>query len=117
MFQSRRVKYIKAMEGEGISTHVKANVLKSFSTDVTQTVLHTVLFEGNKPKKAFCECPVGACGLCCHAVLVLVLLHLKYFTEISLDLNRAKHDACPLHFLFHFTANNVHFRHTVIRYL
>ena len=77
MFQSRRMKHIKAIQGEGLSIYVKASVLKSFSTDVTRTV--TVLFEGNKPKKAFCECPVGACGLCCHAVLVL--LQLKYFTE------------------------------------
>jgi len=77
MFQSRRMKLIKAIQGEGISIYVKASILKSFSTDVTRTV--TVLFEGNKPKKAFCECPVGACGLCCHAVLVL--LQLKHFTE------------------------------------
>ena len=77
MFQSRRMKHIKAIQGKGLSTYVKASVLKSFSSDVTRTV--TVLFEGNKPKKAFCECPVGACGLCYHAVLVL--LQLKYFTE------------------------------------
>ena len=77
MFQSRRMKHIKAIQGEGLSTYVKASVLKSFSSYVTHTV--TVLFAGNKPNKAFCECPVGACGLCCHAVLVL--LQLKYFTE------------------------------------
>ena len=98
VFQSRRMKHIKAIQGEGLSTYVKASVLGSFqSSDVTHTVAE--LFEGNKPKKAFCECPVGACGLCCHAVLVF--LQLKYFTNICFDL-------CPLHFLFHFTVNNVH---------
>ena len=77
IFQSRRMKLIKAIQGEGISIYVKASILKSFCTDVTRTV--TVLFEGNKPKKAFFECRVGACGLCCHAVLVF--LQLKHFTE------------------------------------
>ena len=38
MFQSRRMKHIKAIQGEGLSTYVKAGVLKSFSTDVTRTV-------------------------------------------------------------------------------
>jgi len=77
MFQSRRMKHIKVLQGEGATKYIKASVLKSFSTDVTRTV--TVVFEENKPRKAFCECPVGACGLCCHAILVL--LQLKHFTE------------------------------------
>ena len=77
MFQSRRMKHIKVLKRDGHIIYVKASVLKSFSSDVTQTV--TVLFEGNIPRKAFCECPVGACGLCCHAILVL--LQLKHFNE------------------------------------
>ena len=77
MFQSRRMKHIKVLIGGGLLKYVKASVLKSFSSDVTRPV--TVLFEGNMPRKAFCECPVGACGLCCHAILVL--LQLKHFTE------------------------------------
>ena len=77
MFQSRRVKHIKVLKRDGHIIYVKASVLKSFSSDVTRTV--TVLFEGNIPRKAFCECPVGACGLCCHAILVL--LQLKHFNE------------------------------------
>ena len=77
MFQSRRMKHIKVLKRDGHIIYVKASVLKSFSSDVTRTV--TVLFEGNIPRKAFCECPVGACGLCCHAILVL--LQLKHFNE------------------------------------
>ena len=75
MFQSRRMKSTKVLK-EGEHIFIKANVLKSFSSEVTRTV--TVQFNGNCPQKAYCECAVGKCGLCCHSVLVL--LQLKHFT-------------------------------------
>ena len=76
MFQSRRMKSIKVFKTGDGELYVKASVLKSFSMEVTHTV--TVLFNSNAPRKAYCECPVGNCGLCCHAILVL--LQLKHFT-------------------------------------
>ena len=75
MFQSRRMKSIKVLK-EGEHIFIKANVLKSFASEVTRTV--TVQFNGNCPQKAYCECAVGKCGLCCHSILVL--LQLKHFT-------------------------------------
>ena len=55
------------------------SVLKSFTTDVAHMV--TVKFNGNIPEKAYCECAVGNCGLCCHAILIL--LQLKHFTHYN----------------------------------
>ena len=31
----------------------------------------------NVPKKGFCECSVGKCGLCCH--VIAILLQLEHF--------------------------------------
>ena len=76
MFQSRRMKSIKVLKRGESEVFIKAGVLKSFTTDVTRMV--TVKFNGNIPEKAYCECAVGNCGLCCHAILVL--LQLKHFT-------------------------------------
>ena len=61
MFQSRRMKHIEALRVDRPSAYIKTSVLKKFSTEVNRTVI--VLLGGNKPKRAFCECPVGACGL------------------------------------------------------
>ena len=76
MFQSRRMKSMKVLKRGESEVFIKAGVLKSFTTDVTHMV--TVKFNGNIPEKAYCECAVGNCGLCCHAILVL--LQLKHFT-------------------------------------
>ena len=38
-----------------------------------------ILFKNNFPQKAYCECPVGVSGLCCH--LLAFLLFLKHFYE------------------------------------
>ena len=77
MFQSRRTKSIKVLKRGESEVFIKASVLKSFTTEVTRTV--AVKFNGNTPEKAYCECAVGNCGLCCHAILVL--LQLKHFTH------------------------------------
>ena len=79
MFQSRRMKSVKVLKRGESEVFIKAGVLKSFTTDVTRMV--TVKFNGNIPEKAYCECAVGNCGLCCHAILVL--LHLKHFTRYN----------------------------------
>lgn len=77
MFQSRRMKSIKVLKRGESEVFIKASVLKSFTTVVTHMV--TVKFNGNTPEKAYCECTVGNCGLCCHAILVLI--QLKHFTH------------------------------------
>ena len=38
-----------------------------------------ILFHQSVPFKAYCECPVGRSGLCCH--VLAVLLFLKHFTD------------------------------------
>ena len=75
MFSSRRMKTIKVFKN-GSQLFVKSSILKSFSSEVTRTA--TVLFIDNVPKKGFCECAVGKCGLCCH--VIVILLQLEHFT-------------------------------------
>ena len=75
MFSSRRMKTIKVFKN-GSQLFVKSSILKSFSSEVTRTA--TVLFIANVPKKCFCECAVGKCGLCCH--VIVILLQLELFT-------------------------------------
>ena len=77
MFLSRRMKTTKVLRQETGEVYVKANVLKSFSMEVTRSVI--ILFHGNTPQKAYCECAVGVSGLWRHAILVL--LQLKHFNE------------------------------------
>ena len=38
-----------------------------------------ILFQNGLPKKSHCVCPVGASGLCCHTLALL--LYLKHFSE------------------------------------
>lgn len=75
MFSSRRMKTIKVFK-DGSQLFVKSSILKSFTSEVTRTA--TVLFIDNVPKKGFCECAVGRCGLCCH--VIVILLQLEHFT-------------------------------------
>jgi len=76
MFQSRRMKTIKVLKANENELFIKASVLKSYNSEVTRNVI--VMFKGNSPVGAYCECPVGICGLCCHAILVL--LQIRHFT-------------------------------------
>ena len=39
------------------------------------------LIQDSIPLKAYCECPVGVCGLCCH--IIAQLLFLKHYAEIK----------------------------------
>ena len=85
MFSSRRMKTIKVFKN-GSQLFVKSSILKSFSSEVTRTA--TVLFIDNVPKKGFCECAVGKCGLCCHVIVILLQLehfatHKKLFLSLT----------------------------------
>lgn len=88
MFQSRRMKSIKVLKRGESEVFIKASVLKSFTTEVTCTV--TIKFNGNTPEKAYCECAVANCGLCCHAILVLLVAGLDLYSETP-DLAPPKH--------------------------
>ena len=59
MFTSRRMKTNKVFK-DGSQLFIKSSIL---------------LFIDNVPKKGFCECAVGKCGLCCH----VILLQLEHF--------------------------------------
>ena len=50
-------------------------MLKSYTGSISRPV--TVQFVENKPIKAYCSCPVGKSGLCCHAIALLI--QLKFF--------------------------------------
>ena len=78
MFSSRKMKYVKAIK-DGGKVYVKASILKSYSSEVSRAA--TILFIDNVPQKGYCECPVGRCGLCCHAIAIL--LQLEHFTEFG----------------------------------
>ena len=85
MFSPRRMKTIEVFKN-GSQLFVKPSILKSFSSEVTRTA--TVLFIDNVPKKGFCECAVGKCGLCCHVIVILLQLehfatHKKLFLSLT----------------------------------
>ena len=50
-------------------------MLNSYSGNISRPV--TIQFFENKPVKAYCSCPVGKSGLCCHAIALLI--QLKFF--------------------------------------
>ena len=48
-------------------------------------------YSNEKPVSAHCNCPVGACGLCCHVIaLLLFLKHYKrhWGKDFALNLHR-----------------------------
>ena len=97
MFSLRRVKTIKVFK-DGSQLFIKSSLLKSFSSEVIRTTF--VLFTDNVPKKGFCECAVGKCGLCCHIIVIVILLQLEHFTTHKrlfaslIDISRRlRHDA------------------------
>ena len=51
---------------DGSQLFIKSSILNNFCYEVIPTA--TVLFIDNVPKKGFCECAVGKCGLCCHVI-------------------------------------------------
>ena len=72
MFSSRRMKTNKVFK-DGSQLFIKSSILKNFCSEVIRTA--TVLFIDTVPKKGFCECAVGKCGVCCH----VILLQLEHF--------------------------------------
>ena len=75
MLTSRKITSIKTLK-ENDNTFVRALIKKSYGTQVRPAV---ILFQSSVPVKAYCECPVGVSGLCCHALAVL--LFLKHYSE------------------------------------
>ena len=74
MFSSRRTVSVKILKDGNNPryTYIKANMLKSYTGSISRPV--TVQFVENKPIKAYCSCPVGKSGLCCHAIALLIQL-------------------------------------------
>ena len=78
MLQSRKIKTVKVIadiENPSI-IYVKASVKKSYGVQSRPAV---VQFLEGLPQKGHCNCPVGASGLCCHTLALL--LYLKHFKE------------------------------------
>jgi hypothetical protein len=81
MLQSRKIMSVKTLNNndtmEGTNTYyVKAMIKKSYGTEMRPAVL---LFDQCYPQKGHCSCPVGASGLCCH--ILALLLFLKHYTD------------------------------------
>ena len=77
MLQSRKIVVVKVLTDEGQQTvFVKAMIKKSYGQESRPAV---IFFQGLVPKKAHCNCPVGASGLCCH--VLALLLFLKHYTD------------------------------------
>lgn len=76
MLQSRKIVNVKSIIQDTQNVYVKAIVKKSYGQESRPA---TTLFENGVPKKSHCPCPVGASGLCCH--VLALLLYLKHFSE------------------------------------
>ena len=76
MLTSRKIRCIKSFIEENGDTFVKALIKKSYGSESRPAI---ILFHQSVPFKAYCECPVGRSGLCCH--VLAVLLFLKHFTD------------------------------------
>ena len=75
MLQSRKIVSVKTLNcSEGI--YVKGMIKKSYGNQIRPAV---ILFNGLKPEKAHCSCPVGSCGLCCH--VLSLMLFFKHFHD------------------------------------
>ena len=84
MVQSRKIVSVKTFKTNFNCKYVKAVMARSYGT-TTRPV--TIFFQADIPKKAHCTCPVGASGLCCHALaLLLYLLHFTKTNEKLLQL-------------------------------
>ena len=76
MLASRKITSVKILKVDGYNTFVKGCVKKSYGVQSHRAV---VLFSSLIPSKAYCECPIGVSGLCCH--VLAVLLYLKHYTS------------------------------------
>eukprot|EP00111_Clytia_hemisphaerica_P009720 TCONS_00028513-protein len=75
MLQSRKIISVKTLEDQG-AKYVKAMIQKSYGSESRPAV---ILFFNNLPTNAHCNCPVGASGLCCH--IIALLLFLKHYKD------------------------------------
>ena len=69
---------------DGSQLFIKSSILKNFCSEVIRTA--TVLFIDTVPKKGFCECAVGKCGVCCHVILLQLehfITHERLYTEAA----------------------------------
>ena len=68
MFSLRRSVSVKILKdgNNPQCAYINANMLKSCAGNISRPV--TIQFFDNKPLKAYCSCPVGKSGLCCHAI-------------------------------------------------
>ena len=71
IFNSRKIKTVKVHKN-GEVTFVKAMIIKSFGQEITRQAV--LVFKDNYPVKGYCECPIGKCEICCHAVALLLFL-------------------------------------------
>lgn len=78
MFSSCRMVSVKILKDVNNlqCSYIKANMLTSYSGNNSRAV--TIQFFENKPVKAYCSCPLGKSGLCCHAIALLIQLKLFY---------------------------------------
>ena len=79
MLQSRKIVSVKCFLDASSSKNevfIKAMIKKSYGNQSRPAV---VKFEDNIPRKGHCNCPVGASGLCCH--VLALLLFVKHFHE------------------------------------
>lgn len=84
MLQSRKIVSVVVLH-DNDNVYVKAMVLKSYNGTLSRPAV--ILFNNKSPKKAHCSCPVGASGLCCHVIaLLLFLMHFNKTQEKILQL-------------------------------
>ena len=76
MLQSRKILSVKTLTTSTETSYVKAMIYKSYGHQDRPAV---IVFQGDLPVKAFCDCPIGCSGLCCH--VLAVLLYLKHFSK------------------------------------
>ena len=76
MLQSRKIVTVKTLEADPSLMYIKALIKKSYGQQSRPAV---ILFFDGLPQKSNCPCPVGASGLCCH--VLCLLLYLKHFSE------------------------------------
>ena len=75
MIQSRKIVSVKTISEKENTVYVKAMVKKSYGHEARPAIIY---FDQGLPKKGYCSCPIGPCGLCCH--VIALLLFLKHFT-------------------------------------
>ena len=76
MLQSRKIVSVKTLSDDDMYIYVKAMIKKSYGHVSRPAV---ILFKEHYPFKAHCNCPIGASGLCCH--ILSLLLFLKHYND------------------------------------